>query len=57
VFVGGGTFKLFVTLILPGMLRLLGLLGIVRLFGIPSAFGRFIFVCKLGGRERVADVR
>lgn len=50
-------FRLFVTLILPGMLRLLGLFGIVRLFGIPSAFGRFIFVCKLGGRERVADVR
>lgn len=42
---------------LLGILRLLGLLGMVRFFGILSAFGRFIFVCKLGGRERVADVR
>lgn len=46
------------TLILFNKLRLLEtLLGIVRLLGILSAFGIFIFVCKLGGRERVADVR
>ena len=53
-----GIFKLFVMLILFSMLRLLDtLLGIVRLLGILSAFGIFMLVCRLGGRERVADVR
>lgn len=50
--------KLFVTLILFSMLRLLEtLLGIVRLLGILSGLGIFILVCRLGGKERVADVR
>lgn len=45
-------------LIVLGILRLLGtLLGIVRLFGMLNALGILIFVCKVGGRERVADVK
>lgn len=51
-------FRLFVMFILLGILRLLGtLLGIVKLLGMLSVFGRFMFVCRLGGRDNVADVR